>query len=47
MEILGPAIIGVGVLIVGIAIFAFAKKKDRRTTRQKHLDKISEIRGDS
>lgn len=46
MEVLGPAIIGVGILIVGIAIFAFAKKKDRRTGRQRNLDKISEIRGD-
>ena len=44
MEILGPAIMGV--VVVGIAIFAFAKKKDKRTSRQKHLDNISEIRGD-
>ena len=46
MEILGPAIMVVGAIVVGVAIFAFAKKKDKRTSRQKHLDKISEIRGD-
>jgi hypothetical protein len=46
MEILGPAIMGVGVATVSIAIFAFAKKKDKRTSRQKHLDDISKIRGD-
>lgn len=47
MEFLGPAIIAVGVCVVIGAIILWSKKKDKRTSRQKHLDEISEMRGDN
>jgi uncharacterized membrane protein YidH (DUF202 family) len=45
MEILGPAVIVVGIIVVAIGIFMFSKK-DKRTRRQKDLDNIAAIRGD-
>ena len=46
MEFVGPILIGLGVCIVLIAAIAWSMKKDRRSARQKHMDQISDIRGD-
>ena len=45
MEIIGPAIIVVGIVVVAIGIFMYSKK-DKRTSRQKDLDNIAEMIGD-
>ena len=46
MEFLGPAISVVGVVIVLVAAILWSKKKDKRSSREKDMDQISDIRGD-
>jgi len=42
---IGPAVIGVGVLLF-LIIFLTRNQKDKRSERQKDLDKIKEIKSE-